>query len=463
MKTLTASELARRGAESAKSGDHTAAITFYRQALELDPGQPVQVYAGLGNQLLKNNQLDEAEQLFQSLIHQYPDRPPGFVGLARVVQRRHEWKTALERWNVCLEKFPQQAQIGWYVAKGHLLLNLEQFDEAERLFRNLSEKYPDQPQGVVGLARTAQSRELWEMALEYWNICLERFPQQVQSGWRLDRKRVLLELGRMDEVWNSSNPLESVAAKAYFSMLNRSSQNRLKNTSLKFDTILIITYGRSGSTLLQGILNTIDGVLVRGENDNIFYNLFLFYEKITVASKKYGSAIFPNQPWYGIGLFEKSLLLSHIRDMVRDIILGDKRSCTDITCYGFKEIRYNEIVNNLFPYLDFLNKIFQNAVFIFNTRNIDDVLKSNLWKSCDQETARKELILLESLFDEYCQVHPNCFQMTYEEILAKGSRLEEMFQFLGAEYRAADIDIVLSTPHSYEPTQATVKKIFEEF
>ena len=38
-----------------------------------------------------------------------------------------------------------------------------------------------------------------------------------------------------------------------------------RNPTLKFDYIFIISYGRSGSTLLQGVLNSIDGVLIRGE------------------------------------------------------------------------------------------------------------------------------------------------------------------------------------------------------
>src|SRR5688572_1085508 len=31
--------------------------------------------------------------------------------------------------------------------------------------------------------------------------------------------------------------------------------------------LFIVTYGRSGSTLLQGVLNSIPGYLIRGEND----------------------------------------------------------------------------------------------------------------------------------------------------------------------------------------------------
>ena len=41
--------------------------------------------------------------------------------------------------------------------------------------------------------------------------------------------------------------------------------------------LFVLTYGRSGSTLLQGILNSIPGYLVRGENRQILFHLHEFH------------------------------------------------------------------------------------------------------------------------------------------------------------------------------------------
>ena len=41
----------------------------------------------------------------------------------------------------------------------------------------------------------------------------------------------------------------------------------------RFRTVNIVTYGRSGSTLLMGLLNAIDGYRIRGENFNCFEEL----------------------------------------------------------------------------------------------------------------------------------------------------------------------------------------------
>jgi hypothetical protein len=41
----------------------------------------------------------------------------------------------------------------------------------------------------------------------------------------------------------------------------------------RFPNIFVVTYGRSGSTLLQGVLNGIPGFLIRGENKDIVGHL----------------------------------------------------------------------------------------------------------------------------------------------------------------------------------------------
>lgn len=49
---------------------------------------------------------------------------------------------------------------------------------------------------------------------------------------------------------------------------------------MRFNHILIITYGRSGSTLLMSLLNTVDGVLIAGENYNVCLHLFRAYKAL---------------------------------------------------------------------------------------------------------------------------------------------------------------------------------------
>ena len=72
---------------------------------------------------------------------------------------------------------------------------------------------------------------------------------------------------------------------------------------MNFESILIITYGRSGSTLLQGVLNAIDGVLIRGENMNMCFHMFKTYQAILTSKSK--SERSPQSPFFGAKLLDE--------------------------------------------------------------------------------------------------------------------------------------------------------------
>ena len=64
-------------------------------------------------------------------------------------------------------------------------------------------------------------------------------------------------------------------------------------------TALIITYGRTGSTLLMGLLNKIDGYLIRGENNNCFHSLFKFVKSLEQTRLLQGNSLnAPVNPWF---------------------------------------------------------------------------------------------------------------------------------------------------------------------
>ena len=65
---------------------------------------------------------------------------------------------------------------------------------------------------------------------------------------------------------------------------------------------LIVTHGRTGSTLLQGILNAIDGWHIKGENHNFAYGLYLSIQALTKSSEMRlkSDPSSPTSPWFGI-------------------------------------------------------------------------------------------------------------------------------------------------------------------
>ena len=227
---------------------------------------------------------------------------------------------------------------------------------------------------------------------------------------------------------------------------------------MKFDSILIITYGRSGSTLLQGILNSIEGCLIRGENCNFCFGLFESYQNLLKAKTHRGDR--PQHPWFGAHLLDETTFLIHARRLVKDLLIADVANAHKVTCYGFKEIRYAYLPEQtLIGYLAFLPQLFPNLALIFNRRNLDDVMKSGWWRDIDQSEARSILRETDRIFEEYACTHANCYQIMYEDVVSQSAKLVGMFEFLGVPYLKDRVARTLGMPFGYDPLQENVKKL----
>lgn len=233
-----------------------------------------------------------------------------------------------------------------------------------------------------------------------------------------------------------------------------------KKKPLNFDSILIVTYGRSGSTLLMGVLNSIDGVVIRGENYDFCAHLYKGY-KALLKTKEMGGKISQN-PFYGSEQINVQQLLNDYSKLVKTILLPNQKALSgEGSCYGFKEIRYSNHLAEFEAYLSFLEKIFPKTCFIFNTRNKEDVLKSveavGFYKKAFDIS---HLEKIESTFFDYINNHKkNTFHITYNDVIKKSEKLKGLFDFIGAPYNDKKIDKVLSYRHSYAPTKEEVKKL----
>jgi len=146
------------------------------------------------------------------------------------------------------------------------------------------------------------------------------------------------------------------------------------------DYVFVMTYGRSGSTLLMGILNSIPGWLLRGENRHAMRHLYDFHrsglaERDRVDAER---ASQPTHPWFGIEGFPEVASLQQIRVLAEATLLRPEH---DTRVSGFKEIRWYD--EDLSDYLEFLRQVFPGARFVLNTRNLEDVAASNYWTHKD--------------------------------------------------------------------------------
>ena len=227
---------------------------------------------------------------------------------------------------------------------------------------------------------------------------------------------------------------------------------------MNYAHLLIVTYGRSGSTLLQGILNSIDGVLIRGENNNLFFRLFETQRDLEATKVKHPGSANEGDPWFGMQEVDAQSFLNDLRPAAHNLLLGNHLQ--PVECLGFKEVRYTRCGDALHDYLDFLRQLFPAAGILFNTRELAEVVRSGWWAEQNPQEVTAELSALESAFRAYARRRPDCFFIDYADLTEQTENLAAMYEFLGAEYDPSVVRQVLAQPHSHTPRQAHVKKMF---
>jgi Sulfotransferase family len=208
--------------------------------------------------------------------------------------------------------------------------------------------------------------------------------------------------------------------------------------------VFVVTYGRSGSTLLAGILNAIPGYLVRGENRDALHHLFLFHRTLADERARVGPAKGRQRthPFYGIGDVPLDRSIADIRRLVLDTVLRPK---PDTRVTGFKEIRWYH--PDLTEYVAWLQEVFPGARFVVNTRSHEDVLASKWWahgrdKSIDLQAIEGGILALaESLGDAAYRVH-------YDDYVADPAVLHGLFEWLGEPWDEAAVRAVMAKKHS---------------
>lgn len=145
--------------------------------------------------------------------------------------------------------------------------------------------------------------------------------------------------------------------------------------------LFVITYGRSGSTVLLNLLNAIDGYTIRGENSGVVNHLSRTVSLLAAVQKEpHAKAVNPSAPWYGILEPDVDTWGRRLAQAFEAEFL---RPEPDTRVLGFKEIRYTIDEMSDTDYhdtIDFLARYFPGSRFIFNTRDWSEVAESGWWR-----------------------------------------------------------------------------------
>jgi len=218
--------------------------------------------------------------------------------------------------------------------------------------------------------------------------------------------------------------------------------------------VFLVTYGRSGSTMLQNVLNGIPGYLIRGENDNILYHMAKAWmvarsspeivvrrEALKAGTRpdpRYGLQI---DPWFGAEGIQPGELGRELAQVFTRCVL---RPTPGTRVTGFKEIRFHHAGADLEAYLDFLLFFFPNCKLVFNTRDLGAVAKSGWWVNYSHDDFMAEVGTADRRFRDYARAHPRrTILMHYDDYRGKAEAFRPLFDFLEEEFDAQNVSDIL--------------------
>ena len=218
--------------------------------------------------------------------------------------------------------------------------------------------------------------------------------------------------------------------------------------------VFVVTYGRSGSTLVQNLLNSIPGYCIRGENANSLAHLANAWyvaegEEAMRGARKSGITTDPAHPWYGAELLRPMVYGRSLADVfVREVL----RLPPDTRVAGFKEIRLHTDPWLFRPCLQFMRAFFPGARFLFNTRSPAAVVKSGWWAKLPEDRVRADLRAAETLFDAWIASHPaECLKLHYDDYADQPQALRPLFDFLGESFKADQVARIMEQRLTHLP------------
>lgn len=212
--------------------------------------------------------------------------------------------------------------------------------------------------------------------------------------------------------------------------------------------VFVVTYGRSGSTLIQSLLNAIPGYLIRGENNNALFGLYKSWLALSCSPdiarmRKERLRSGPEHPWFGAEAIDTDAYCKAICATFAQHVL---RPSLQTRVCGFKEIRTISDPKLFAGYLAFLRAGFPQARFVFNTRNAEAVSRSSWWRRHDPDEVKAMVAAADRVFADYVQACPDhSVLLRYDAYTADHGALEPLFELLGDRPEHSALQHVMRT------------------
>lgn len=208
--------------------------------------------------------------------------------------------------------------------------------------------------------------------------------------------------------------------------------------------LFLLTYGRSGSTVVSKLIGSHPGVLIRGENGNMLFHLFKAKEAARLAARRKVRLDTPDDPWHGFSNINPDAISADLVRLFTDRVLAPGLNDGIV---GFKEIRHtsNAMSDEDFEsYVKFLIGAFAPARIVFLSRKLDSVMKSGWWKTMRPERVRELIEGADKRFAKAASRHEEATHVWFEDLTASEDARRALFSHANIPYDPAIAEKVLS-------------------
>lgn len=162
--------------------------------------------------------------------------------------------------------------------------------------------------------------------------------------------------------------------------------------------VLVVSYGRTGSTLVQGLLNTLPRSIVRGEHGLYLLPFFRAYHDLVGFRDKHlrHNPRLTHSAFYGLDLVRPVAFVRSARQLLHQSLLGDVR-LRDVDVLGFKEVQWYRVrEDEIEPFFAYVDRVLPDVRYVLNHRPIEQTLDSGFWVGRDRNVVmhRIERVLL---------------------------------------------------------------------
>jgi hypothetical protein len=196
--------------------------------------------------------------------------------------------------------------------------------------------------------------------------------------------------------------------------------------------ILICATGRSGSTTMQRIINSMPNSNICGENFGAINSLLEFYKRIKTTTFDYvpghlrpasyediiSKDVKPS--WYNSYNFQQTV------SMIKMMIASLFKNTSATNMWGFKEIRYD---NGDIKYLKEFKELFPQTKVIIQIRGNIAAQSQSSWLKKDKNAIQYLNALNNEFYNFYNQNKEWCYFTTFEKMFDM-ENIKKIFEFI---------------------------------